>query len=82
MNNNFTSDPPVVSNELNILGRGDSKVVRGNLLTLPVGGGLLYVQPVYVQAASGTTFPLLQRCSWRSATTSASRTRSTDRSAH
>ncbi|MBO9554329.1 UPF0182 family protein [Cellulomonas sp.] len=60
VNNNFTSDP-VVSNELNILGRGDSKVVRGNLLTLPVGGGLLYVQPVYVQAASGTTFPLLQR---------------------
>lgn len=60
MNNNFTSDP-TVSNELNILGRGDSKVRRGNLLTLPVGGGLLYVQPVYVQAASGTTFPLLQR---------------------
>ncbi|WP_019136491.1 UPF0182 family protein [Cellulomonas massiliensis] len=60
MNNNFTADP-TVSRELNILGSGDSKVVRGNLLTLPVGGGLLYVQPVYVQAASGTTFPLLQR---------------------
>ncbi|WP_426592884.1 UPF0182 family protein [Cellulomonas sp. McL0617] len=60
MNNNFTSDP-AVSNELNILGRGDSKVRRGNLLTLPVGGGLLYVQPVYVQAATGTTYPSLQR---------------------
>ena len=48
--NNFNSDPDV-SNELNLLGSGDSKVVRGNLLTLPVGGGLLYVQPVYVQAA-------------------------------
>ncbi|WP_282949187.1 UPF0182 family protein [Cellulomonas endometrii] len=60
MNNNFTSNPDV-SNELNILGRGDSEVIRGNLLTLPVGGGLLYVQPVYVQAASGTQFPLLQR---------------------
>ncbi|QGQ18798.1 UPF0182 family protein [Cellulomonas sp. JZ18] len=57
---NFTADP-VVSNELNILARGDSLVRRGNLLTLPVGGGLLYVQPVYVQASSGTTFPLLQR---------------------
>ena len=22
----------------------------GNLLTLPVGGGLLYVEPIYVQA--------------------------------
>ncbi|RMI13001.1 UPF0182 family membrane protein [Cellulomonas triticagri] len=60
MNNNFTSNPDV-SNELNILARGESQVIRGNLLTLPVGGGLLYVQPVYVQAASGTQFPLLQR---------------------
>ncbi len=57
---NFTADPEV-SEQLNILARGDSTVRRGNLLTLPVGGGLLYVQPVYVQAASGTTYPLLQR---------------------
>ncbi|WP_421734530.1 UPF0182 family protein [Cellulomonas sp.] len=60
VNNNFVADPDV-SNELNILGRGDSQVARGNLLTLPMGGGLLYVQPVYVQARTGTTFPLLQR---------------------
>ena len=57
---NITADPEV-SEQLNILARGDSTVRRGNLLTLPVGGGLLYVQPVYVQAASGTTYPLLQR---------------------
>jgi uncharacterized membrane protein (UPF0182 family) len=33
----------------------------GNLLTVPVGGGLLYVQPVYIkrQAAEGT-YPVLQ----------------------
>ncbi len=60
VNNNFTSNP-TVSQELNILGQRDSVVVRGNLLTLPVGGGLLYVQPVYVQSSAGTTFPLLQR---------------------
>lgn len=60
MNNNFSSTP-AVSNELNILERGGSSVIRGNLLTLPVGGGLLYVQPVYVQASSGTQVPLLQR---------------------
>jgi uncharacterized membrane protein (UPF0182 family) len=36
-------------------------VTFGNQLTLPVGGGLLYVQPIYVQARStGTgTFPKL-----------------------
>jgi uncharacterized membrane protein (UPF0182 family) len=60
MNNNFTSNPEV-SQQLNLLRQGDSEVIQGNLLTLPVGGGLLYVQPVYVQAATGTQFPLLQR---------------------
>jgi uncharacterized membrane protein (UPF0182 family) len=36
-------------------------VISGNLLTLPVGGGLLYVQPVYVQSRGETSFPLLQK---------------------
>ncbi|RAG67734.1 UPF0182 family protein, partial [Burkholderia multivorans] len=30
------------------------------LLTLPLGGGLLYVQPVYVRSAGETSYPLLQ----------------------
>ena len=37
-------------------------MVLGNLLTLPVGGGLLYVQPVYVRAvANSASYPLLQK---------------------
>lgn len=58
--NNFNSDPEV-GNALNLLRQGSSKVENGNLLTLPVGGGLLYVQPVYVRSAGETSFPLLQR---------------------
>ncbi len=58
--NSFTTDSEV-SRLLNILSQGGSKVMSGNLLTLPVGGGLLYVQPVYVQASSGTSFPILQK---------------------
>jgi uncharacterized membrane protein (UPF0182 family) len=58
--NNFNSNP-TISEQLNILERGASTVVRGNQLTLPVGGGLLYVQPVYIQSAGGTQFPLLRR---------------------
>ena len=58
--NSFTTDSKV-SNLLNILRQGESKVISGNLLTLPVGGGLLYVQPVYVKASSGTSFPILQK---------------------
>ena len=58
--NTFDSDP-TVGRELNILQQGQSKVINGNLLTLPVGGGLLYVQPVYVQSSGGTAYPLLQK---------------------
>ena len=49
-----------VSQTLNLLSQQSTEVVRGNLLTLPVGGGLLYVQPVYVQGNSGTSYPLLR----------------------
>lgn len=35
-----------------------STVARGNLLTLPVGGGFLYVEPIYVQARGATSYPL------------------------
>ena len=57
--NNFVSNS-TVSQELNLLRQGGTKVTMGNLLTLPVGGGLLYVQPVYVEASSGTSYPTLQ----------------------
>ena len=58
--NTFNSDP-VISAQINILKQGQSEVLNGNLLTLPVGGGLLYVQPVFVQASSGTQLPTLQK---------------------
>ena len=57
--NEIKADPGV-NNELLAL-RVGNKVTFGNLLTLPVGGGLLYVEPLYVQAATGTSFPLLQQ---------------------
>ena len=47
---------------MSLLRQGGSDVVLGNLLTLPVGGGLLYVQPVYVRATSNSAaYPLLQK---------------------
>ncbi|TFD50664.1 UPF0182 family protein [Cryobacterium frigoriphilum] len=58
--NQFNGDP-TVSTELNLLRQGSSTVLNGNLLTLPVGGGLLYVQPVYVQSTGDTSYPLLQK---------------------
>ncbi|MDD7687507.1 MAG: UPF0182 family protein [Actinomycetaceae bacterium] len=49
-----------VSTVLNLLRTGGTQVLQGNLLSLPIGGGLLYVQPIYVQASSGTQYPTLQ----------------------
>jgi uncharacterized membrane protein (UPF0182 family) len=35
-----------------------SQIALGNQLTLPVGGGLLYVEPIYVSAKTGSSYPL------------------------
>ena len=59
----FESYAPA-SAELTLLRRGGSIVTLGNMITLPVGGGLLYIEPVYVTAAAaGSTgsYPSLQR---------------------
>jgi uncharacterized membrane protein (UPF0182 family) len=58
--NNFSADSEV-SRLLNILRQGSTTVLNGNLLTLPVGGGLLYVQPVYIQSTGETSYPLLKK---------------------
>ncbi|HEU0182948.1 MAG TPA: UPF0182 family protein [Agromyces mariniharenae] len=58
--NTFNGDP-TVSQSLNLLKQGQSEVINGNLLTVPVGGGLLYVQPVYVKSTGNTSYPLLQK---------------------
>ncbi len=58
--NNFNSNSEAQTT-LNLLRQGETDVRNGNLLTLPVGGGLLYVQPVYVQSREGTRVPLLRK---------------------
>lgn len=58
--NTFNSDTSI-SAQLNILRQGSSDVINGNLLTIPVGGGLLYVQPVYVRSTGETSYPVLQK---------------------
>jgi uncharacterized membrane protein (UPF0182 family) len=61
VSSNFEAKPEVATS-LSLLRQGGSDVVLGNLLTLPVGKGLLYVQPVYVRATGNTAaYPLLQK---------------------
>ena len=60
--NDFESDSSVAT-VLTLLRQGGSTVTQGNLITLPVGGGLMYFEPVYVsQAGAGAgAYPTLQR---------------------
>jgi uncharacterized membrane protein (UPF0182 family) len=58
--NQFVSEQ-VVAESLFPFRQNRADVTFGNLLTLPAGQGLLYVQPVYVRAAGGESFPTLQR---------------------
>ncbi|MFJ7153376.1 UPF0182 family protein [Streptomyces sp. NPDC101118] len=51
---------PEIAQEINILSRGDSQVEYGNLLTVPLDGGMLYVEPVYVRGG-GLKYPLLKK---------------------
>src|SRR6478752_3022896 len=43
--------------------QGGSRVIFGNLLTLPVNGGLLYVEPFYIQgqSSSSSSYPQLNK---------------------
>ena len=56
----FESDA-VIGSQLNLLRRGGSEVLFGNLLSLPVADGVLYVEPVYVKAVGEQGYPLLQK---------------------
>ena len=62
--NDFESDPTVAS-ALTLLRQGGSRVTTGNLVTIPVGGGLVYFEPLYVSQSSGNSnsgsFPTLKR---------------------
>ncbi len=52
-----------VSSALALLNRtGQSNIDYGNLLTLPVAGGLLYVEPIYVErAGQSSSYPQLAK---------------------
>ena len=57
---NFDSNAQV-SQQLNLLRQGASEVINGNMITLPAGDGILYVQPVYVQSTgTDAAYPALR----------------------
>lgn len=55
----FNSEQDIAA-AIRLLKGGDSDIEYGNLLTVPLDGGLLYVEPVYVRGG-GLKYPLLRK---------------------
>jgi uncharacterized membrane protein (UPF0182 family) len=51
---------PTISERLTLWNQLGSEVIRGNLLVIPVSGGILYAEPLFIQA-KGARVPQLQR---------------------
>jgi uncharacterized membrane protein (UPF0182 family) len=59
--NNIQSDPAVTQALLPLNQGGSARVAPGNLLTLPVTGGLMFVQPLYAsKQLSDASYPILR----------------------
>ena len=59
---------PTISGQITLWNQSGSRVIRGNLIVVPVGDSLIYLQPVYLQSTSAA-FPEFQKIVVASPTT-------------
>ncbi len=59
---------PTISAQITLWNQSGSNVIRGNLIVIPIGDALMYLQPVYLQSTSAS-FPEFQRIVVASPTT-------------
>lgn len=52
---------PEISQSFTLWGQSGSRVIRGNLLVIPVEDSLLYVEPIYLRAEQRDAIPELKR---------------------
>lgn len=59
---NFISQKPEISEQISLWNQEGTRVLRGNLLILPMNNSLLYVEPIYIQSEDEeTAIPELRR---------------------
>jgi uncharacterized membrane protein (UPF0182 family) len=56
----LTDQDPAISLQFGLWNRMGSRLFRGNMLVLPIGQGLLYVEPIYLQSKNNN-LPTLVR---------------------
>ena len=52
---------PTISAQLSLLNQNGSKVVRGNLLVIPIGDAILFVEPIYLESTGNNAIPELKK---------------------
>ena len=58
----FISQKPEISEQISLWNQQGTRVLRGNLLILPMNNDLLYVEPIYIQSEDAeTAIPELRR---------------------
>ncbi len=59
---NFISQQPKISQQISLWNQQGTRVLRGNLLILPMNRSLIYVEPIYIQSEDEeTAIPELRR---------------------
>jgi uncharacterized membrane protein (UPF0182 family) len=54
----IVSQDTIIGPQLNLLATGgNSQVIRGNMLTIPIEGSILYVEPIYIKALNANALP-------------------------
>jgi uncharacterized membrane protein (UPF0182 family) len=57
----YISRKAEISKELTLWDTGGSRVLRGNLLVIPMNNSLLYAEPIYIQSEQQDAIPKLER---------------------
>lgn len=58
--NRINSDKDI-SKELNLWSQGDSQVIRGNMIVVPIENSVLYVEPIYIASSNQSALPELKQ---------------------
>ncbi|WP_416387377.1 UPF0182 family protein [Caminicella sporogenes] len=58
--NRIDSDP-IISRDMTYWNQQGSRVIRGNLLIIPIENSLLYVEPIYIKSANENSLPEVKR---------------------
>jgi uncharacterized membrane protein (UPF0182 family) len=58
---NDIESTPRVAQILSLERGGNSNVVLGNLLSMPLAGQILYIEPIYTQSSGSNSFPILRQ---------------------